>query len=604
MTPASAPLTLADSSTPFILLDDARTDRPVAARLYRDPVEICEAHDPEGLAALLERIEEAGRQGLHAAGYFAYEAGLALEPRLAPLLSQRAGTRLAWFALFRGYEEIAPDRVAGLLPAPADTGYALGPVVPALSRVRYDSAFAMISEAIRAGDIYQANLTFMSHADFAGDPLALYRDLRVAARSGYGGVLFDGSDWLLSLSPELFFTLHQGQATVRPMKGTAPRHRDAGDDRAAADALAASAKDRAENLMIVDLMRNDLSRIARPGSVRTDRLFAIEHYPTVHQMTSTIRAELAPGKGAAEMIRAIFPCGSITGAPKIRAMELIHAVEADARGVYCGAIGRFDPPQGDRPGDAAFNVAIRTLHLPHGSRKIAFGLGSGIVADSDGLAEWQECRIKGRFVEQLVRPFDLIETMAFDPASGIARLEAHLARMKASAAELGFEFDRHAARNALNAACFTLEAPRKVRLLLARSGAIALEMSPMPDSAPGPLDVALAPLPVDAGDFRLRHKTTDRGFYDEARCASGKAELVFIDRRGRLTEGSFTHVYVERDGKLLTPPLALGLLPGILRAELIETGRAVEAELSRDDLGPGFFIGNSLRGLMPARLAE
>jgi para-aminobenzoate synthetase/4-amino-4-deoxychorismate lyase len=277
-------------------------------------------------------------------------------------------------------------------------------------------------------------------------------------------------------------------------------------------------------------------------------------------------------------------------------MELIGEIEGSPRGIYTGAIGRLD-----RNGDAAFNVAIRTLHLKPGAERAVLGLGSGIVDDSDPAAEWLECLAKGAFVASGSR-FDLIETIAFDPLDGLVRLDRHLARMKASAEQLGFAFNRHAARNELQAATFRLRARSRVRLLASAGGSLSIEVRPMGEIPAGPVTVAVVPLGVAASDWRLRHKTTDRAFYDEPRLAAGTFEVAFTDADGFLTEGSFTSLFVERDGMLLTPPLARGLLPGVLRAELIEAGRAVEADLRPEDLRDGFLIGNSARGLLRARL--
>ncbi len=355
--------------------------------------------------------------------------------------------------------------------------------------------------------------------------------------------------------------------------------------------------------MIVDLLRNDLSRVAEAGSVRVENAFAVETYPTLHTMTSTVRARLQPGKGAIDMVRALFPCGSITGAPKIRAMELINQVERDARGPYCGAIGRIDAG-----GEAAFNVAIRTLRLTpeeNNRGKAVLGIGGAIVADSGMLDEWRECLVKGGFVRLGAAGADLIETMRFTPEEGIALLELHLERIKASAAELGFAFDRHAVRNAIQALCFAADAPSRVRLLASRSGAISLELGRLPAPLPDPVPCAVLPLPVDPGDWRLRHKSTDRGFYDvglRAAKEAGAREAVFVRDDGLVTEGCISNLFVERGGVLLTPPASLGLLPGVLRRSLLDEGRAVEAELTLDDLADGFLIGNAVRGLVPARL--
>jgi len=576
---------------PFILLDDARAGG-APARLYADPVEIVAAASPAQVGPALERLRAARRRGLHAAGYLSYEASGGLIPEAGVQAAAPADAPLLWFGLFSGYREIAQEAVPALLPDPA--GAWAGPPEPLVERRAYEAAFARVAGYIAAGDIYQANLTFRAAVRHAGSAPALYALLRTRARAGYGALVATGTRWLLSFSPELFFALEGGRLTVRPMKGTAVRGANPAADESAARALAGDEKQRAENLMIVDLMRNDLSRVARPGSVAVPRLFEVERYPTVHQMVSTVAAELAQGLDAIDALAALFPCGSVTGAPKIRAMQVISEVEASPRGVYTGAIGRLDAS-----GDAMFNVAIRTLASEEPGRAL-LGLGSGVVADSRGAQEWDECLAKGAFVTAGETPFDLIETMRFDPDKGIALIERHLARIKASALAFGFAFDRHNARNELQAATFRLRRPARVRLLLAPSGALSIGIAPLPGPAAAPVAVAVAPLPVAPDDFRLRHKTSRRRFLDQARAESGAWEILFTDPEGFLTEGSFTTVFVERDGVLVTPPLARGLLPGVLRAELIESGRAVEGDLRPVDLAGGFLLGNALRGLVAA----
>ncbi|WP_440978902.1 aminodeoxychorismate synthase component I [Sphingomonas pseudosanguinis] len=573
---------------PFVLLDDAR-DGGAAARLYTAPVGIVTAHAPEEVAPALDRLRQARARGLHAAGWIAYEAGAALEPNVA--LTATDGP-LLWFGLFEDYRTLA---VETLLPDPA--GAWIGALRPELDEERHAAQFAEVAARIAAGDLYQVNLSFRATARVAGDPLALYAGLRARSRAGWGAVVATGDRVILSLSPEMFFALDAGRLTAKPMKGTARRHGDAAADARAAQALRDDPKQRAENLMIVDLMRNDLSRVARAGSVAVPELFAVEPYPTVHQMVSTITADLAEGRDAVDVLAALFPCGSITGAPKIAAMQAIAAIEDSSRGLYTGAIGRLDAH-----GDAMFNVAIRTLTWPEGSDRVTLGLGSGIVADSVAADEWDECLAKAAFLTDGQRDFDLIETMAFDPLEGIQHLEAHLARMKASALALGFTFDRHDARNELQAATFRLRDARRIRLLLARSGAVVVEVGPRPVPFESPVAVRVVPLPVSQADLRLRHKTSARGFYDAARAAAGTAEVLFETPEGVLTEGSYTNIFVPRGDTLVTPPLAEGLLPGILRAHLIETGRAVEGRLTRADLHDGFLLGNALRGLFRAEM--
>ncbi|WP_422055953.1 aminodeoxychorismate synthase component I [Sphingomonas sp.] len=576
--------------TPFVLLDDARPGGS-DARLYTAPARVIAAHRPDEVAPALAALDAARTEGLHAAGYIAYEAGHALEPRLAGLSRSDADAPLLWFGLFETVEQFAPDAVAARLPDPA--GAWVARPAPGIGRSAYDAAFARVREWIEAGDIYQANLTFRAAARVIGDPLAVYAAIRSRAAAGYGGIVWTGSDWLLSFSPELFFALRQGELIARPMKGTTPRGATPEADEAARVELSQDEKQRAENLMIVDLMRNDLTRIAAPGSVSVPELFKVETYPTLHTMVSTIAARLAPGIGPGQALAAIFPCGSVTGAPKIRAMEVIAAVEPDARGTYTGSIGRIDPD-----GDSAFNVAIRTLHLKDGAEAASIGLGSGVVADSRAGEEWDECLAKGAFVTRGQRRFDLIETMAFDPVGGIALLERHLERMRASAAAFDIPFDRHGVRNELQAATFRLRHPAKVRLLLSPEGRIAIGTAPMPEMPSGPVTVALARRQVAPRDFRLTHKTTDRRPWPRV---AGAWETIYVDDDDYLTEGSFTSIFVPRaDGVLQTPPLSRFILPGVLRAELIASGRAVEAELRPKDLRDGFQLGNAVRGLVSA----
>lgn len=596
-------------SPPFVLLDDARAEGAAPARLFVNPVDIVQATNEDEVLELLEAIEGAGARGLHAAGYLAYDAGKAFGSAWRGNNANvvEADGPLGWFGLFETVKRIPAEAVPALMPDPA--GAWVGAISPRIARGAYRDAVEHVLDFIRAGDIYQANLTFRADVPFAGNPLAVYARLRRTAGAGYGGFIWTGDQAIASLSPELFFSLRGKDVMARPMKGTARRRDDREADRRVAAELACDPKQRAENLMIVDLIRNDLSRVAAAGSVKVPDLFRVESFPTIHQLVSDVTAELPEGAGAVDVLRAAFPCGSITGAPKVRAMEIIDSLESDARGIYTGSIGFIEPN-----GDAAFNVAIRTLvfcgqdgadrGLQDGPMCATLGLGSGIVADSRAAEEWRECLAKGEFVGAAGESFDLIETMQFDPVDGIQRLEGHIARMKASADAFGFRFDRHGARNSLQSATFRMRNSARVRMRLAPSGALAVEVSPLPRLAELPVPVAVRPAPMPAGDFRLGHKTSLRAPYEAARRESGAIEVLFVDEPGFVTEGSWSNIFVERDGLLLTPPASLGLLPGVLRAELIEKGRAVESHLRLADLGDGFFIGNSLRGLIPARLAD
>jgi para-aminobenzoate synthetase / 4-amino-4-deoxychorismate lyase len=596
-------ISMISTTTPFVLLDDARANgagnKAMPARLYTDPIDVLAAENERQVSVLFDELRRYHAQGKHVVGYLEY-----------PHRDQNRDQKnicAAWFGVFGDYQEIASDQVLGILP---DTdGAYLSSLRPSISRADYATAFQKVQDYILAGDIYQANLTFRVQAQYAGHPLALYAMLRGQAAAGYGGIVWTGKQWHLSFSPELFFALKSGRVTTKPMKGTAARHANPAMDAKRVRALQSDAKQRAENLMIVDLLRNDISRVCDAGSVAVPQLFHIESYPTVHQMTSTVTGQLTAGHDAISLIQAIFPCGSITGAPKIRAMQIIDEIEVQPRGLYCGSIGRIDPN-----GDAAFNVAIRTLSLApvendlqNGPTLLSLGLGSGVVADSVEADEWAECLAKGEFARMTGYGFDLIETMRFEPEQGILRLELHLERMKASARAFDYEFDRHAARNQLHAMTFHLDAPSKIRLLSSQRGSLSIEIAALPAAPDRPWQIGITPLPVAAEDFRLRHKTTDRAFYDDARRQSGNCdEVLFVDAHGFITEGSFTSLFVKRnnhkDSQWITPPLARGLLPSVLRAEMIANGSAIEGDVTIADLAHEFCVGNSLRGLIHGKV--
>jgi para-aminobenzoate synthetase/4-amino-4-deoxychorismate lyase len=587
-------------AAPFILFDDAR-DGGAQCRLYEAPVGEIVACTIEEVGPALARLREAVERGQHAAGWMSYDAGYALEARLEPLARRLGTTPLLWFGLFDGFRTLGPEERDGLTGDPA--GAWTGRPRPRIERQDYLAAATRVKEHLFAGDFYQANLTFGCDVTLLGEPMAAYAQMRGRSRAGWGGVVRHPGGWILSLSPEQFFTLRGRTLEAKPMKGTAPRRSDPDADRAEAAALAADPKQRAENLMIVDLLRNDLARVSEPGSVAVPDLFAVESFPTVHQMVSRVTARVREGMDAVGVLETLFPCGSITGAPKIAAMATLRVLEPEARGVYTGSLGWIEPATANGPGDAAFNVLIRTLEIEGDSDVARIGLGSGLVVDSVVEDEWDECLLKGKFVASDPAEFDLIETMRFDPEVGIADLDRHLDRLAGSAERFEFPFNRHAARNELQAATFRRKDPAMLRLLLSPKGTMAIELKPMPEPPHHPVEVAVRPLPVMAGDVRLSYKSTARAFMEAARRDGGKFETIFVDPDGHLTEGSFTSIFVERGGKYLTPPLERGLLPGLLRARLIEEGKAEEADLTVEDLAGGFLIGNMVRGLIEARLA-
>lgn len=591
-------------TAPFVLLDDNLTPGG-RSLLFVEPREIIMCEEPSGWAAAARRIEAALAAGRHVAGFASYELGYALEPKLAALMPAARDTPLLHFGVFDEARPLGRAEVRGFLEQAKQGEHALVNIETSVDRSRYAADFRKIQEYIRAGDIYQVNYTFGLGFDFEGDPISLYLALRRMQPVAHGGIVHGDGFTVLSLSPELFFELKDGVVTTRPMKGTARRAPTLARDEEVRAGLAADEKSRAENLMIVDLLRNDFSRIAEVGSVRVPELFTVETYRTLHQMTSTVTARLRRAVGFEELFRGVFPCGSITGAPKIRAMQIVRELESGPRGVYTGAIGYLAPDS-----EARFNVAIRTVMLRAGKGQM--GIGSGLVADSDCDAEWRECLLKAEFLTAPQDPFRLFETMRWERGKGTILLEEHLDRLEDSARYFGFPCDRDriAATLAAAGAGFAADACR-VRLTLDEDGEAAVAATALPASEPKPVwRFALSPHANDPEDPFLYHKTTNRDLYDREHERAvrdlGCDEIVFLNRRGELTEGSRTNLFLDMGGRLVTPALDCGLLPGTLRRSLIETGRAAEAVLREEDLARAdrIFLGNSVRGLIEARPVE
>jgi para-aminobenzoate synthetase/4-amino-4-deoxychorismate lyase len=596
------------TASPYVLLDDSLTPGGVnAARtslLYEAPERIVVANAPHEVEAGLDAVSQGLAQGLEAAGFFSYELGYCLEPKLAGLLPLNRRQPLFWIGLFgapRRFDEA--ETRAWLQANGADGSATFSDLQLSWTRDEYAAAFERVQDYIAAGDVYQINLTLKYLFAFAGDPVALYAALRRKQRVAYGALIGAPDFHVLSLSPELFFR-RQGKAiAARPMKGTAPRGRTSAEDARLKTWLAMDEKQRAENLMIVDLLRNDLGRIAKIGSVEVTDLFTVETYRSVHQMTSGITAELRGDTGLKDMLRALFPCGSVTGAPKVRAMEIIRELEAGPRGIYTGAIGRIAPN-----GDAQFNVAIRTVVIDKDGGEM--GIGSGIVADSKMDAEFEECLLKALFLTKANAPFELIETIRYEPAAGFHLLERHLARLKSSAAHFGYPFDRDAVLAAFEAETARLSSPvHMVRLLLAEDGKLTVTSTPIELPADGTVwRFVISDQRVDEKDPLFFHKTTRREFYDRElvrqKSLAPCDEVVFLNSKGELTEGTRTSLFLEQGGRLFTPVLACGLLPGTLREELIDLPRAAasEAVLTLADLqrAERIYLGNSVRGLIRA----
>jgi para-aminobenzoate synthetase/4-amino-4-deoxychorismate lyase len=538
----------------------------------------------------IERAVEDGR--LPAAGYLAYEAAAAYGLSTHP--PQADGPPLLWFGLFRRREPAAPPASGG--------DYRFGEWQPALDFPAYDAALAHIKAAIARGDTYQANFTFPLRAGFSGDPLALFAALSAAQRAQYGAYLDLGRFVICSASPELFFRRDGATIESRPMKGTAHRGLTAADDRAQIEWLRRSEKNRAENVMIVDMIRNDLGRVARVGSVAVPALFAVERYPTLLQMTSTVTALTdAP---LSDVLAAAFPCASITGAPKKRTMELLRALEVGPRGVYTGAIGVVLP--GRR---AQFNVAIRTAVIDRQRGTAVYHVGSGVVWDSDAAAEFEECRLKARVLSAPpIAPFRLLESLLWLPGEGYALREEHLRRLAESGEYFGYPVDLAEVTRRLDALATKLRAPSKVRLLVGPGGKVAAEARPLAEGAlPEPLRLGLARQPVSSGDVWLYHKTTRREVYDAARTARPDCdEVILWNERGELTEATTSNLVLELDGGRWTPPVSAGLLAGTLRARLLAAGEIAERTLLTADLARAerIWLINSVRGWRRGRITS
>ncbi len=565
----------------------ARIDFPSTGPLAFEGAErVLVARAVDEVGPVLEEVERAARGGAWAVGWLAYEAAPACDPALRTLAP--APGPLAVFGLFGGPSPATE-------PAPGT----LGPLVPELDRAEHARGVAAIREALAAGAAYQVNLTFRLRGRFQGDPLGLYRVLLRGQGRCHGACVVGEGRAVLSASPELFFERRGETVRVRPMKGTRPRGRFAEEDDEVAAELQGSEKDRAENVMIVDLLRNDLGRVAEAGGVRVAELFRVERYRTVLQLVSTVEARLAPGTDLAALFRALFPCGSITGAPKVSAMGIIAGLERSPRGVYCGAVGLVRPG-----GDADFNVAIRTVELDLATGEAACGVGGGITWGSDAAAEWEEALAKGAFLEAGATELGLLETLRLE-AGRYPLLERHLARLASSARHLALDVDPEAARRALLRRAAELEGGSWRVRLLARDGAIEVEAAPLPEPAPDPLPVALALRPVSRRDARLFHKTTRREPYDARRAeAPGVFDVLLWNEERELTEFTIGNLVAEIDGAQLTPARGSGLLAGVMRAELLDRGEIREATLRVEDLARAtrLWLVNAVRGRVEVRL--
>ncbi|MCR9058226.1 MAG: aminodeoxychorismate synthase component I [Rhodobacteraceae bacterium] len=584
-----------------VLLLDLLKQR--SAMHFFDPVEIVTCSALEDVTDCLARLEAVQAEGKFAAGYMAYELGFAFEEKLKRRF-RHTGDPLLWFGVYENVRELGLDEAREMLETAAEgkDAFVQRPDFD-MDRSGYGKAFEQVRSHLAKGDIYQVNLTMRARFAHEGTPESLFLDLMRRQPVEFAAFVRTGDRTVLSLSPELFLEREGTCLRTRPMKGTAPRGRFASEDVRIARELASDPKQRSENTMIVDLMRNDLSRIADTGTVRVTKLCDVERYPSLHQMTSTVEARVPESVGFSSVIKHLFPCGSITGAPKLSAMQIAHNLESGPRGVYTGSIGCLAPG-----GDFRLNVAIRTLVLRDDGTGEA-GTGSGVVFDSGAAPEYDECILKLKFMTEDTPDFELIETMAFDPSEGYLLFERHLQRLHKSAAYLGFRCDLDGVRRALLDTSPEFTGPRRVRLLLNTDGGVSITSTDLtPVDQTTVFNLVLAREKTLSTDRFLYHKTTNRAFYDDTRkryqAETGCQEVLFRNEHGNLTEGSYMTLFLKKDGELLTPALEHGVLPGTLRAGLLERGLAREADLTAEDLATAeeIYVGNSVRGLVRGRL--
>jgi para-aminobenzoate synthetase / 4-amino-4-deoxychorismate lyase len=611
--------------TTWARFDDLHTG---TALLFPQVHEVLVANRPADVVPVLQVVQRATDAGRWAYGFVSYEAASALDPSLAVHRPHPDSPPLAWFGITDAPERTFPisdtqlgptqqgPTQLGAPPADQDAAQRHADWWPAWTPEEHFRDVERVRDRIERGDTYQCNLTVRMRGRMGDDPLELYRHLALAQRGAYNAYLDLGRFVVASASPELFFERTGDELLLRPMKGTAPRGRTRAEDRRQENALRTSPKERAENIMIVDLIRNDAARVARVGGVRVRDLCEVERYETVLQLTSTVAAQLRPGVALPELFGALFPSGSVTGAPKTSTMALISELERTPRGVYCGAIG-FVAPTGHSL-RARFNVAIRTAVLDRALGTAEYGVGGGITWSSDPHAEHREVVTKTAVLHRRHREFELLETMRFEPKhglrtldglstlDGLRNLDRHLWRLAESAEYFGFHFERAAAVRALDAR-LSQSGPARVRLRLRRDGELVVDLAALPDAGDRPVALVVDEVPVDSSSPWLYHKTTLREPYENRRLRHPEADdVVLINERGELTETSTANMALRLDGRWWTPALDSGCLPGTERGRLLELGTITERILLVADLHRAEEVAvlNSLRGWRTAKLTS
>ena len=561
-----------------VVLQDAQGSRWLG---FSNPVQIVSASRHGEIGEKLAQVEAAvNGDGLFAAGFISYEASPAFDSALK--VRQASNLPLLWFGLY--------ERAVEMDEPGWRSGYSLGQWRPSIERDAYNRAFGEIKEHIASGHTYQVNYTFRLRTRFEGDPWALFGDLALAQQAQYAAFVDTDTFAICSASPELFFQLDGAALVSKPMKGTVGRGRTLAEDNEFAEWLRHSQKNRAENVMITDMIRNDMGKVRNIGSVRVPRLFDVECYPTIWQMTSTVTSNTHAS--LAEIMTSLFPCASITGAPKVRTMQIIAALETAPRGIYTGCIGYIAP--GRR---AQFNVAIRTVLVDKSAGRAEYGVGGGIVWDSDPDEEYLECQTKAGILTKRWPEFELLESLLWTPSDGYFLLEHHLRRLADSAAYFRFALDLAGLREKLAAYESSLPPEQqKVRLLLGREGEVLLQASGI--GSQGSVRLGLATRPVNSGNIFLFHKTTQRDIYESLRAGRPDCEEVLLwNEHGQITEGTTANVVAKIGGEMITPPVECGLLGGTFRRHLLDRGIVREEIITREDLreAQAVYLVNSVR---------
>ena len=587
----------------FAVLDNNKNGGGKQSYVFFDPIEFVLAESPEDVDAKLADIERHSNAGHHAVGYFSYELGHVLNPRIHDGLPQDRSVPLFCVGIYRNRIDVSDDLLEQALEhLTALDDACITNCQLNMSKEQYLDRLGKVKRHIFNGDTYQTNYTLKYKFNYAGSTLKLYSELRHRQPVEYGAYLDFPGLTVLSRSPELFFNKQGEDIFTKPMKGTIKRGATPEEDQANFAFLSSDEKSRAENVMIVDLLRNDFSRISHRGTVKTTNLFEVQTYKTLHQMISTVSAKIDADIPLVRLMKEIFPCGSITGAPKLRTMEIIRDLEMEPRGIYTGAIGYIEPNK-----NICFSVVIRTLVLfPDGNGEM--GVGSGVVNDSDAEAEYDECRLKGQFFTDRFSEFQLIESLRYE--QGYRNLDRHLDRLRKSASELGFDVDVALLREHLLEHAAELTSPCKVRVLVSKNGEYSIESQPIAIPTDDVKKIMLSPDRIQSklGSL-LRHKTSLRKRYQLAHqhvSRDGYYDVIFANERGEITEGSFNNLFIRQGDHWYTPPVSSGLLPGIHRQCLLESNdkKVSEKVLTVADLKAAdeIYVTNDVRGMVKVQL--